>query len=117
MHAKGTSKFNVILLHVGHMHMHKIKINKYYTMACMTYLSSKSGRTISGRIIAKLWYVEAASALPTLLNMAIFNNGSRHCTNASISVSFSFTLSGTEGNHSFFSFLSLSEVGIISDNI
>lgn len=78
----------------------------------MTYLSSRSGRTISGRINAKLWYVEAASTLPNLLNMAIFNSGSRHLTNASISGSFNFTLSGTDGNHSFFSLLSLYKVGI-----
>ena len=60
----------------------------------MMYLSSKSGKTISGRTRERLWKETAASMVPNLLNIAIRNAGRRHFTNASMSVADSLACSG-----------------------
>ena len=53
------------------------------------YLSSRSGRIISGLMRARLWKAPAASTVPNLLKMAIFREGTRHWTNSLISLSVS----------------------------
>ena len=75
------------------MHVHILNL------AHWTHLLSKSGRTISGLTRARLWRVRAASIVPNLLKTAIFREGRRHCTNASISSSVSLAWSGMELCH------------------